>query len=220
VSGDPFGIAFEDLPEALSIFPLPGVLLLPRGRLPLNIFEPRYLNLFLDALAEQRLVGMVQTTEPQAGLVPDQAKVFETGCAGRIVSFAETGDGRLVLSLEGVCRFKIAAELELRRDYRRVTPDFAPFQPDITEASFEFDRGGFFDVLRGYLQAKHIDVEWAALEQTGDRQLIANLGIMCPFDIQEKQALLEASDITEMVKIMTSLMEMAARAVNQSSAKH
>ena len=220
MSGDPFGIAFEDLPEALSIFPLPGVLLLPRGRLPLNIFEPRYLNLFLDALAEQRLVGMVQTTEPQAGLVPDEAKVFETGCAGRIVSFAETGDGRLVLSLEGVCRFKIAGELELRRDYRRVTPDFAPFQPDVTEESFEFDRGGFFDVLRSYLQAKHIDVEWSALEQTEDRQLIANLGIMCPFDIQEKQALLEAPDITEMVKIMTSLMEMAARAANQSSARH
>jgi uncharacterized protein len=221
MASDPFALAFEDLPKELIVFPLPGALLLPHGRLPLNIFEPRYLNMIEDALAERRTFGMIQTREPHAGLVPDGAAVFDVGCAGRIISFAETGDGRFVLTLEGMCRFRILRELEGRRGYRRMAVDYGPFRHDMEEDDWALDRDSFFKLLKQYLEARGLRVDADALERAPDRLVLATLGMMCPFDLKEKQALLEAKDIRAMTEIMRSLMEMSIIAgEDQSTAKH
>ena len=217
---DPFAIPFAELPDELIVFPLPGALLLPEGRLPLNIFEPRYLNMVEDALGQQRLIGMVQTRDPHEGLVPEGSDLFDVGCAGRIVSFAETADGRMMVTLEGVCRFRIVREAEGRRGYRRMKVDFAPFRGDTEPSDWTLDRESFLPVLRRYLDARSIGVEWKAIEAAPDRLLISSLGMMCPFDLKEKQALIEARDIGEMTELMRSLMDMAILGVEQSSAKH
>ena len=149
---DPFSIQHKNLPKEINIFPLAGALLLPRGRLPLNIFEPRYLNMVLDSLSEKRLIGMLQTLETKTGLVPDDAEFFKIGCAGRIVSFSETMDGRIVLTLEGVCRFNVTSELEMRNGYRRVCSDFSPYAIDIDEPPPVVDRDAFILLLKNYFK--------------------------------------------------------------------
>ena len=220
MASDPFAPRFEDLPRELIVFPLPGALLLPHGRLPLNIFEPRYLNMIEDALAEGRTFGMVQTREPHGGLVPEGADLYDVGCAGRIISFAETGDGRFVLTLEGMCRYRILREVEGRRGYRRMAVDYAPFRHDMEDDDWELDREPFFKLLKQYLEARGLRVDADALERAPDRLVLATLGMMCPFDIKEKQALVEAADVAAMSELMRSLMEMATISSDQSSAKH
>jgi len=221
---DPFGLPFDQLPDEISVFPLPGVLLLPKGRLPLNIFEPRYLNMVLDALKEERLIGMVQAMEMAPDPVPEDASLFKTGCAGRIVSFAETTDGRIMLTLDGICRFNIQSELENRNGYRRVRSDFSQFEQDMAEPPQHVDRDMLKELLERYFQAKQIRVDWDMIDQTEDQMLMANLGMMCPFNAQEKQALLEARDYAHMTEIMMSLMEMAVQestaSGDGSSVKH
>ena len=217
---DPFAIPFSRLPDELIVFPLPGALLLPNGRLPLNIFEPRYLHMVEDALGQQRLIGMVQTRDPHEGLVPEGSDLFDVGCAGRIVSFAETSDGRFMLTLEGTCRYRIVREIEGRRGYRRMKVDFAPFKDDLNESDWTLDREKFLPVLRRYLEGHGIGVEWKAIDTAPDHLLIASLGMMCPFDLKEKQALIEAATIAEMADLMRSLMDMASHGIEQSSAKH
>ena len=217
---NPFSIEFEHLPKELNIFPLAGALLLPRGRLPLNIFEPRYLNMVLDSLGEQRLIGMVQTLEPTPDPIPDDSQYFKIGCAGRIASFAETKDGRIVLTLEGVCRFNVISELKNRNGYRRVSSDFTPYTIDMEEPPLCMDRGAFMMLLKNYFKVEQIRVDWDLIEKTENQLLIANLGMMCPFNNQEKQALLQARDFSHMTEIMTSLMEMAVRSFETSSVRH
>ncbi len=217
---DPFALSYEELPRELIVFPLPGALLLPYGRLPLNIFEPRYLAMVEDALANKRTFGMIQTKAPVGGLVPDGEPLYDVGCAGRIISFAETGDGRYVLTLEGMCRYRILREIEGRRGYRRVEADYAPFKNDLADDGWKLDREAFFATLKGYFEAQGIRTEWDNLQKADDHMLIATLGMMCPFDIKEKQALVEAPDFAGMSEIMRSLMEMATISSDQSSAKH
>ena len=217
---DPFTIPFQDLPKELIVFPLPGALLLPNGRLPLNIFEPRYLNMVEDALGQQRLIGMVQTRDPHDGLVPDGSDLFNVGCAGRIVSFAETSDGRFMLTLEGMCRYRILSETEGLRGYRRMKVDFSEFKGDLLDSDWRLDRETFLPVLRRYFDARGIGVEWKAIEAAPDHLLIASLGMMCPFDLKEKQALIEAATVADMADLMRSLMDMATLGTEQSSAKH
>ena len=217
---DLFSIPFKQLPEELNIFPLAGTLLLPRGRLPLNIFEPRYLNMVVDSLSENRMIGMVQTLETSVNPIPDDAYFFKTGCAGRIVSFAETMDGRIVITLEGICRFNIMSEFEMQNGYRRIHSDFKPYAKDMDEPAQCVDRRAFFKLLKDYFEVEHIRVDWKMIEKTEDRMLMANLGMMCPFNSQEKQALLEARDYSHMVEIITSLMEMAICSGDKSSVKH
>ena len=217
---DLFSTPFKQLPEELNIFPLAGALLLPRGRLPLNIFEPRYLNMVLDSLGENRMIGMVQTLETSVNPIPDDARLLKTGCAGRIVSFAETMDGRIVITLEGICRFNIMAEFEMQNGYRRIHSDFEPYAMDMDETPQWVDRGTFIRLLKDYFEVEQIRVDWEMIEKTEDRLLMANLGMMCPFNSQEKQALLEARDYSHMVEIMRSLMEMAIRSCDNSSVKH
>ena len=204
-----FRLSFDGLPGELSVFPLPGVLLLPNGRLPLNIFEPRYLNMVLDSLREDRLIGMVQATELRPDPIPDDAELFKIGCAGKIVSFAETPDGQIQLVLEGVCRFGIGGDFGLRNGYRRVSADYSQFQQDMDYPAHQIDRDVFRSLLERYFKAKRISVDWNMVDNLEDHFLIANLGMMCPFDAQEKQALLEARDYVHMTEIMMSLMEMA-----------
>ncbi len=218
--GDAFAIPFEDLPDSLPIFPLPGVLLLPHGRLPLNIFEPRYLDMILDSLKQSRLIGMVQPLAMLPDPVPTSTALFHIGCAGRIIAFAESEDGRIVLTLKGVCRFKIEKELEGGTAYRQIKPDFSAFKDDLSFEDTGINREGLITILRGYLDNKGMKIDWEGLQKTDDRFLVATLGMMNPFDYREKQALLEAETLTDMVDVMTSLMEMDLATGGNAATKH
>jgi uncharacterized protein len=206
MSGRP-GIAA--LCETLPIFPLAGVLLLPRGRLPLNIFEPRYLAMTRDALAGDRLIGMVQPSDPNqpaAGNPP----VYPTGCAGRITSFSETDDGRFLITLTGLCRFRIREELPLLSGYRRVVPQWDQFANDLRNPREpKFDRERLMRGLRAYFDKHQIKADWDALGSVPSERLVTSIAMVCPFEPSEQQALLEAGDLEERAKLLTAIVEMA-----------
>jgi Lon protease-like protein len=197
------------LPEVLPIFPLVGVLLLPRARLPLNIFEPRYLAMTRDALGGERLIGMIQPSDPTVGGM--NPPVYPVGCAGRITQFSETGDGRFLITLTGVSRFRIVEELPLLSGYRRVIPDWTPFARDreIPDAP-QFDRARLVRGLKSYFGQRQLAADWAAIEKAPAEQLIASIAMACPFAPNEKQALLEAADLEQRATLLTGLVEMAA----------
>jgi Lon protease-like protein len=197
-----------ELPARLPIFPLTGVLLLPRGRLPLNIFEPRYLAMTEDALKGDRLIGMVQPQEG-AGDAGDPP-VYRTGCAGRITSFSETDDGRYLITLTGIARFAIAAEPQREQLYRRVVPDWQAYAGDLAEDATPIDRGRLVAGLKPFFRRYRIAAEWEALEKTPDERLVSTIAMVAPFAPGEKQALLEARDLAERARLLTALVEMAA----------
>jgi uncharacterized protein len=203
----PFLPRFEDLPQTLPIFPLSGVLLLPRGKLPLNIFEPRYLAMTEEALKSDRLIGMVQPMEE--GAAGDQPPVFPIGCAGRITQFAETEDRRYLITLTGICRFRIERELPLFCGYRRVAPDFSEFQADFEPESTRLDRARLLSALKVYLKLQQLSADWESIEGAPDERLITSLAMICPFSCREKQALLETSCLAERARVLTALLEMA-----------
>jgi Lon protease-like protein len=201
------------LPDAIPIFPLTGVLLLPRGRLPLNIFEPRYLAMTQDALGGERLIGMVQPSDPQndnRGGGQMNPPVYPIGCAGRITAFSETDDGRYLITLTGVSRFRIREELPLLGGYRRVTADWEPFARD-REPSPEpgFDRDRFARALKGYFVQRQISADWEAIDKAPGEHLLTSIAMLCPFEASEKQALLEAADLEERARLLVALIEMA-----------
>lgn len=208
-------------PGILPIFPLSGVLLLPRGRLPLNIFEPRYLAMTRAALAGDRLIGMVQPSDPKAS--GDNPPVFPTGCAGRITSFAETEDGLFLITLTGICRFRIREELPLLEGYRRIVPEWDGFIRDL-EAEDEpvFDRERLMRSLRGYFQRHQISADWDAIGSVPGERLVTSVAMICPFDSSEKQALLEAPDLNTRAGLLTAIVEMAAlnRPAGGTEARH
>jgi Lon protease-like protein len=216
---NPFNPSFEQLPETLPIFPLSGVLLLPGGKLPLNIFEPRYLAMIFDALAGHRMIGMVQPTQP-GGFAGDgmpepggQPKVHRVGCAGRVVSFNETEDGRLLLALSGVCRFEIGRELDpAQGGYRRVSSIFAPYRADLDqpEMPVELDRERLMAALSAYFRNRNLSTDWDAVKKAADGNLVTSLSMVLPFGPAEKQALLEAADTTERARLLTAFLEMGA----------
>jgi len=220
VSGrNPFDPGFEQLPDTLPIFPLSGVLLLPGGKLPLNVFEPRYLSMIFDSLAGHRMIGMVQPVQPGGyagdGLPVDDGKpkVHKVGCAGRIVSFNETEDGRLLLALSGVCRFEIGRELDLAQGgYRRVSSLFAPYRADLDHADelVELDRERLMAALAAFFRNRGLSTDWEAVKQAGDRNLVTSLSMMLPFGPLEKEALLEAADTTARAKLLVGFLEMGA----------
>jgi len=196
------------LPVILPIFPLTGVLLLPRGRLPLNIFEPRYLAMTRDALAGERLIGMVQPSDP--GASGSNPPVYPTGCAGRITSFSETDDGRFLITLTGTSRFRIREELPMLEGYRRVVPDWHEFARDLgNEEEPGFDRERLLRGLKGYFQQHQISADWDAITSVSGDRLVSSIAMICPFDPSEKQALLEASDLAERARLLTAIVEMA-----------
>jgi Lon protease-like protein len=220
VSVDPFGVPFEDLPRNLAIFPLPGAMLLPHGRMPLNIFEPRYLKMVMDSLKQSRLIGMVQPLEQLSDPIPEKTALFHVGCAGRITAFSESDDGRFLITLKGVCRFKIEKELEENGFYRRVIPDFSGFKEDLSTDSPNINRQGLLPVLKDYLELKGIKVDIADFVNIEDRLLIPALGLINPFSFREKQAILEAHDIRKMASVIISLMEMELMSSDNASTKH
>ena len=201
-----FDPAFEDLPRVLPIFPLEGVLLLPGGRLPLNIFEPRYLAMFDDAMASHRLIGMIQPCEECRGA--ETPKVYETGCVGRITSFNETDDGRYLVTLSGLIRFDVVRELPAG-SYRLVEPDYRRFKQDMDEDPGDIDRERLVEVLNAYFEANSIEGDWEAIEQTSNERLVTSLAMICPLGAPEKQALLESMTLTERAEALTAIMEMA-----------
>ncbi|NIA71014.1 peptidase S16 [Pelagibius litoralis] len=209
---------FDDLPQVLPVFPLGGVLLLPGGRLPLNIFEPRYLAMFDDAMASNRLIGMIQPVED--GEESDVPKIYETGCAGRITSFNETDDGRYLVTLSGLIRFDLQRELP-GESYRMVEPNYERFRGDMEEDTAAIDRERLVKVLGDYFEANSIEGDWEAIEQTGDERLVTSLAMICPLAAPEKQALLEAMGLTERAETLTAIMEMATHGGDgESEAKH
>ena len=207
----PDGLA-EAPPEVLPIFPLPGVLLLPRGRLPLVLFEPRYLQMALDALGKRRVIGMVQTKGAEPHPVRDDAPVHDIGCAGRITQFSETDDGRLLITLTGIGRFRVVRELEGLRGYRRVKADFGAFEGDHKEGDGALaDRPRLLGALGAYFRVKGLKADWEAVGKVDDQALVTSLAMICPLAAEDKQALLEANDGRERAELLTALLEMAAR---------
>ncbi len=204
----PFAPTFDELPEILPIFPLENVLLLPHGILPLNIFEPRYLAMTRDSLGGARMIGMIQpkgTGELEGGPV-----LFDAGCAGRIVSFSETPDGRYLITLSGTCRFNIADELPPQSGYRRVVPDFTPWRGDLEAPDVAgIDSSRLIELLERYLTARQADANWEAIKHMEPGELITSIAMTCPFGAGEKQALLEAPDLAQRAEVLTTLLEMA-----------
>jgi Lon protease-like protein len=198
------------LPDILPIFPLTGVLLLPRGQLPLNIFEPRYLAMTRDAMEGERLIGMVQPSDPPIREM--NPAVYPTGCAGRITSFSETEDGRHLITLTGVSRFRIKEELPLLSGYRRVVADWQDFTADCDADSAGFDRSRLTEGLRHFFIQRQVEANWEAIDKAPGETLVTSLAMMCPFAPSEKQALLEAPTLGERAQLLTALIEMTATA--------
>lgn len=198
-----------DLPQVIPVFPLPGAILLPRGQLPLNVFEPRYLNMIDDAMAGDRIIGMLQ---PSAGS-PRLPGLSPVGCAGRITSFAETADGRYLITLTGCARFRLASEIPTQTPYRQIRADFAPFEDDLTAPPVDdvgLDRDGLLDALRAYLESRGLDIDWDTAETAPPEALINSLSMALPFEPSEKQALLEAAGLTDRAAVLTALMTIDA----------
>jgi Lon protease-like protein len=197
-----------DLPLAIPVFPLDGALLLPGGQLPLNIFEPRYLNMIDDVMAGDRLLGMVQTRGGERDL-PALAPV---GCLGKVTSFAETSDGRYLITLTGLCRFEIGEELPVRTPYRQVRARFDRFEADLREdkAPGRLDRDAFLAALGRYLEHRGLGIEWESAQAAPIDALVNSLAMGLPFDAAEKQALLEAATIEDRAATLTALLEIDA----------
>ncbi|GAA0870821.1 LON peptidase substrate-binding domain-containing protein [Brevundimonas basaltis] len=198
-----------DLPQVIPVFPLPGAILLPRGQLPLNIFEPRYLNMIDDAMAGDRIIGMIQP-RPGARAAPGLSPV---GCAGRITSFAETSDGRYLITLTGCARFRLGSELPSQSPYRQVRADFTPFEADLAPPPVDdvgLDREGLLDALRAYLETRGLEIDWDTAETAPPEALINSLSMALPFEPAEKQALLEAASLTDRSSVLTALMTIDA----------
>ncbi len=209
----PFTSEFGELPASLPIFPLNGALLLPRGVLPLNIFEPRYLSMIDAALAGHRLIGMVQPTDAAAGHSPQgEPPIYRTACAGRITSFDETEDGRYLITLTGVCRFHITGETLSNGGYRVADADWSDFAGDYDDCPVALDRNRLSAALGAYFNLHEISADWEAIDETPDERLITSLSMICPFDPTEKQALLEAPTLADRAEMMISLVEMAIHA--------
>ena len=195
-----------DLPQEIPVFPLSGALLLPRWQLPLNIFEPRYLNMLDDAMAGERIIGMVQSTGGDKTR-PDLAGL---GCAGRVTSFSETNDGRYLITLTGIARFKIDRELDARTPYRKVRADWGSFESDLHEPVVTAlpDRERLVKTLRAYIDRNSMQADWSAVEEAPIETLINALCAGCPFSPIEKQALLEAATLKDRCETLMALLEM------------
>jgi Lon protease-like protein len=201
----------EDLPEIVPVFPLCGALLLPGGQMPLNIFEPRYLAMFDDALAADRIIGVIQPKFDQEGK-PARATVPElcsVGCLGRITSFSETGDGRYITSLTGICRFRAGEELRTRKAYRtcRISPFVNDLAPD--EGGERVDREGLLASFKAYLDANQLEADWTSVERASNATLVNCMAMMSPFGPAEKQALLEAPDLKARAETLIAITEIA-----------
>ena len=207
MSQDAFMPRFEDLPEVLPIFPLPRAVLLPRQCLPLNIFEPRYLNMIFDALAADRQIGMIQPNAATGD--EDPVPLYSVGCAGRINAFQETADGRLLINLTGVCRFEVAQEVELRNGYRRIRPRWAAYEADMQTPVGPPIRVEHLEAtIKAFFDANEIQADWDGLKKLSSASLVDFLSTNLPFAVEEKQALVEAPTVVERTEILKAALEM------------
>lgn len=200
---------FTDLPDTVPVFPLPGALLLPRARLPLHIFEPRYLAMIDDVLkTSDRLIGMVQPYE-----INGAERLHSIGCSGRLTSFSETEDGRYMITLAGMSRFRIKSELDGFQPYRRCDVNWDGFDRDLggVEDDAIADREGFMDLLSRYFHAQDLLTDWESLKEAEDELLINSLSMLCPFEPEDKQALLEAPSLTTRRETLVTLIQFALR---------
>ncbi len=207
---NPFALEFKKLPKSLPVFPLIDAFLLPGGQLPLNVFEPRYLDLVNDALKGDRLIGMIQ---PKEGEV-----LHDTGCAGKVVEFSETQDGRYLITLCGTYRFKVAKEIKSKAAYRSVKPDWTPFKDDHTaHKCLGLNREKLTDLLRIYFKDQGMDCDWNAIADAPDGKLITCLSMICPFDAREKQALLEAPCCKSRAELFMGMLEISVQSLNHTA---
>ncbi len=201
--------SFSDLPDTLPLFPLSGVVLLPRGALPLNVFEPRYLKMVDDALKGDRLIGIIQPSEdPDKVLKPGLSAI---GAAGRLVSFRETDDNRYLITLAGLCRFRLVGEETSDAPYRIGRCDFSPFAGDMAEGDdfSDFPRDRLMGALKAYLNTRDLQADWKSVTSAPPEALVNALTMMCPFEPAEKQALLEAPSLDARVSTLVAILEMA-----------
>ena len=198
----------QDLPDVIPVFPLAGALLLPRGQMPLNAFEPRYVQLVDAALRGPRLIGMVQP-EGEAGTVP-VPRLHRIGSVGRVVQFAETGDGRYIISLAGVSRFAIEAEMPVTTPFRQCRVSYAPFAHDFKPrfGETEVNRDAVMSALLRYSEAAKLKIDWSGIEKAPNEALVNALSMMAPFGLREKQALLEAPDLKTRAETLVAIAEM------------
>ncbi|MCF8479486.1 MAG: LON peptidase substrate-binding domain-containing protein [Rhodospirillum sp.] len=208
MSGQVFQPRFQDLPREVAVFPLTGALLLPAGHLPLTIFEPRYLAMTLDALAQGRMFAMVEPRDPTL----DPSPLHGVACLGRIVSFNETNDGRLMITLLGVSRLKVVEEIEGKEGYRRVRADYGPYADDLNPPpqALGLDRDGFMEALKAYAGTHGLTFNWSAIQDVADPALVTALCMACPFEPTEKQALLESETVRDRADLLYGLLRMGA----------
>jgi Lon protease-like protein len=200
----------EAVPDVIPVFPLPGALLLPRGQMPLNIFEPRYLAMIDDALRSgDRLIGMIQPDPAHPGADPNKPHLFHVGCVGRMTQFAESGDGRYLIQLTGVARFRIAEELSVTTPYRQCKVTYQPFVDDFTPrmGEDEVDRKALLRALTSFLKANNLKADWEGIENAPNEALVNALAMMSPYDAAEKQAMLEAPDLKTRAEILVAVTE-------------
>jgi hypothetical protein len=199
-----------DLPEIIPVFPLPGALLLPRGQMPLNIFEPRYLAMIDDSLRDgHRLIGMIQP-DPAHSDLAGQPALYKVGCAGRITQLAESGDGRYLIQLTGIARFRVEEELKVATAYRQCRVTFVPFADDFVarKGEDEVDRKAVLEALTAFLKANNLKTDWQGVESAPNEALVNALAMMSPYGPPEKQALLEAPDLKSRAEILIAVTEM------------
>ena len=198
-----------DLPQKLPVFPLPGALLLPRADLPLNIFEPRYLEMISDALSGERMIGIIQPRDDSD--TAERPDLMKVGCAGRITSYAETPDGRMLVTLTGVSRFSVKSELAVDTPYRQAVANFKPFAIDLVMdlGAAEVNRPALLTAFKDYLTANNMSADWSEINAASTEVLVNTLSLLAPYPASEKQALLEAPDLKTRADVLVALTEMA-----------
>jgi Lon protease-like protein len=201
----------DQIPSEFAVFPLTGALLLPRGKLPLNIFEPRYLAMTEDSLGHRRMFAMIQP-DPNANQTANGPGLYSVGCLGRLSSFSETDDGRFLITLTGLLRFRVAEELPMVRGYRRVRGDFSAFTGDLSVDAEPpgIDREVLLASLRAFFARRGVEANWDAIRRMPDDALVVTLSMACPFEPAEKQALLEAATEQDRGSILLALLQMGA----------
>ncbi|MBY0612335.1 MAG: LON peptidase substrate-binding domain-containing protein [Beijerinckiaceae bacterium] len=199
----------SDFPEVVPVFPLPGALLLPRGQMPLNIFEDRYVTMIDDALRGTRLIALIQPVPEQPSRMA-APELYSVGCLGRITQFAETGDGRYLITLTGIARFQIREEMPTVTPYRQFRIDVEPFLTDLEARAGEelVDREALIEALRKFSKANDVAIDWDGVKEAPNEALVNALSMMSPYGVKEKQALLEAPDLKSRADMLVAITEM------------
>ena len=210
----PFMQAYDQLPDTLPVFPLPNAVILPSGYLPLNIFEPRYLNMLEDAMASHRLIGMIQPRDDNT-----QPALYQVGCAGRISRYEETRDGRLEIMLSGLCRYEIKQEITTTRGYRLIIPDWSKFTIDYEEQQQPDSQStlSFNGMVRSYFKQNNMDADWGLLVRLSVEELVNSLINYLPLSIEDKQMLIETDTLVNRITVFTAILESDA---TESGVKH